>query len=439
MIREGLHCWAVSLGESSQLLSAEACWHCTDSNPAMCFGIHVCSQMLQLSFTHGLAKYTAEAFANVGAYMSSCGEIREGTRFGRIAEKLLKQSCDRQGEVTGRAFACIASCTKWWAEPIPLSFDLFISGNEFCMRAGSISYACHCHVMYSISFFYSGLPLEPLLRDVENFCSLFLEYRQYSVFQMLTPLWQCLLNLTGNSSEPRNMEAGLAYEQWKLVSSKGKSFGQQVVVSYWMQIAFYFGDIEKATELSKQLKQEFSGLTKAMVFYPARLFFFTLIAMANYRKSQQRKYKVEAQKNIKIFRTLVSAGAMSIVHKLQLLEAELLSLSPKECIAIICKKYDDSIVSARRAGFLQDAALANYLCFELCQRRNHVTSVSANYLTQSRALWTMWNATAVADSLIDRHPAFLGDSAALTISCGSFRSRQVFNSSLTKQHKFLPV
>ena len=62
----------------------------------------------------------------------------------------------------------IASCTKWWVEPIPLSLDFFITGNEYCMASGSIGFACHCYVLYATSFYNCGLPLGPLLEDLEK-------------------------------------------------------------------------------------------------------------------------------------------------------------------------------------------------------------------------------------------------------------------------------
>ena len=132
---------------------------------------------------------------------------------------------------------------------------------------------------------------------------------------------------------------------------------------------------------------------------------------------------------------------MNILHKLQLLEAEMASLSPKTTLAEGCQKYNDAIVSSRRAGFLQDGALANYLCFQFCERKGD-KELCRHYLEQSYSLWKMWNAHAVAESLPIRHPDFFAGilgSEENPNSSGFFRSRRVYQDSLVEQHKVLPL
>jgi hypothetical protein len=315
---------------------------------------------------------------------------------------------------------------------------MLIKGNEYCMAAGTITFACHCSTLYSIYFFYSGLPLGPLLKDVEKFCCLFLEYGQLPNFQVLAPLWQCLLNLTGNSKDPANMEAGVAIER-RQSTIPDSARGKGPMKSYWMQILFYLGDYDRASEIARELKAEPPGLMKAMVFNSTRSFFIALIAIADYRlKGRKRKYKSEAQKNIKYFHKLVSEGAVNIVHKLKILGAELASLSCKISTDEICRMYDEAIVFARKSGFLQDAALANYLCFQACVERQELL-VARGYLSDAHALWKMWNAYAVADSLLRRHADFVDAFSSMDPKNHSHRSREIFNSSLVEQHRVLSL
>lgn len=402
----------------------------------------VVGHMLRITLKHGTTQYTAEAFTAIGAFLSSQGGIKEGHRIGSIGEILLERSHHSRKELRGRAYLWIGAATKWWVEPIPLSLDFFITGAEYCMASGSIDFACHCSILYAASFYYSGLALGPLLQDVEKYASLMLEYRQALPFLIITPLWQCLLNLMGKSKEPLNMEAGTAYDKRALLSNKHKA-GFVVLCSYGMQLHFFHGNIEKADEYASHLKQEATGLTKAMVFYPSRLFFFALIAVAKARrhtsKIQKQKLKLEAEKYAKTLRVLVTSGAINIVHKVQLLETELLSLCPRTATERVCKMYDTAIVSASRAGFLQDAAIANYLCFQFCVARNEEAAV--DYLRTSHELWIDWNAYAVADSLAQRHSDVLDSSlgSSMNHSSSGYRSRQRFDASLTQKHKQLSL
>ena len=394
--------------------------------------------MLHITCKYGVTKFTPEAMACLGAFLASSGSIKEGIRVGNVAEKLLNQSSFfNQKELKGRTYAWIAGCTRWWARPIPINLDMLIKGNECCMAAGSITFACHCHVMYSINFFYSGLPLGPLLKDVEKICSLFLEYGQLPNFRVLTPLWHCLLNLTGKSRDPSKMEVGVATDTTH-IAKLGGATGQGPKNSYSMQILFYLGDYDRASEIAQELKADPPGLMKSMVFSSSRSFFICLLCLADYRrKGRKRKDKVEAQKYIKYFHKLVSEGAVNIVHKLKILEAEFATLSgTKLTTDKLCRMYDDAIIFARKTGFLQDAALANYLCFQVCLERQELL-VAEGYIRDAFVLYKMWNADAIAESLCRRHPEYEKSFSLNAPVNGSHRSREVFNSSLMQQHKVL--
>jgi hypothetical protein len=129
---------------------------------------------------------------------------------------------------------------------------------------------------------------------------------------------------------------------------------------------------------------------------------------------------------------------VNIVHKLKILEAELASLSRNITTDKICRMYDEAIVFTRRSGFLQDAALANYLCFQVCVERQELL-VAGSYLSDAYSLWKMWNAYAVADSLCRRHADFVDAFSSMDSTNGSHRSREIFNSSLAEQHRVLSL
>jgi len=200
------------------------------------------------------------------------------------------------------------------------------------------------------------------------------------------------------------------------------------------------------------------GLMKCSFWYCSRRFFIGLVAIANLKVSMTRKDKAEADKQLKYFRTVVKAGAINLVHKLQLLEAEYMSApgcwitmnSKEKDNNVIFDRYDEAIVSATRAGFLQDAALANYLCFRFSKWKNVRVHLAEMYLKRSFELWMSWGAVAVASSLVDRHSdMFDSDSVRDSIttsrtsvgssSSGGMRSRSRFDSSLSAQHKELNV
>ena len=202
-----------------------------------------------------------------------------------------------------------------------------------------------------------------------------------------------------------------------------------------------------------------AGIMKSSFWYCSRRMICGLVAIANYRLTKHRKDKAEADKELKFFRTVVKEGAINLVHKLQLLEAEMSALNYVACFTTtrpsaddVLAKYDEAIVSSSRSGYLQDAALANYLCFQFIQAQQVRVHMAELYLKRSFELWMSWGAVTVATSLVDRHPdMFNAESVRLSISSrkgsltsssssgGGLKSRPRFDAHLSSQHKELNV
>jgi len=157
-------------------------------------------------------------------------------------------------------------------------------------------------------------------------------------------------------------------------------------------------------------------------------------------------------KELRFFRMLVKQGAINLVHKLQLLEAEMMAAATPDKKMRgkeeeIFQLYDNAIVSATRSGIVQDGALANYLCFQFIQTRAVKTQLATNYFERSFEMWLAWGAWAVAKSLASRHPLMLyeGSSLSASLNCGSrssklgLRSRPRFDARLSLQHQVLAL
>jgi hypothetical protein len=207
--------------------------------------------------------------------------------------------------------------------------------------------------------------------------------------------------------------------------------------------------------MAEELKSVNPGIMKGSFWYTSRRFIMALVAIANFRETHcnisKASFKATADKHLKYFRKVVKAGAINLVHKLQLLEAEMLNTETffrsKDTDAIFAK-YDQAVVSASRSGFLQDAALANYLCSQFCKDIPDRSHMAELYLKRSFELWMSWGAVAVASSLVERHQdTFSADSVRDSLSGmtdgsssnGSMRGRSRFDANLSLQHKELNV
>ncbi|CAB9517332.1 Protein tyrosine kinase [Seminavis robusta] len=415
----------------------------------------VTAQMIQITLKYGLTKNCAQAFVFAAAFIAGQShDIREAYRLGQLASKMV----ERYG-ISGSALSVttmIPTITKWWLEPVSNNLEEFLVCEQTCMQLGMIGNAFQSTIAYSIDYFFSGLPLGPLLDDVEKHCDRYLEYNQVMYFFVVSPLWQCLLNLTGRSQNSASMEEGEVIQKRNKMNNHNK-IGDQSIKALQMVLSFYFGDLTKATEMADLLQKVKPGIMKASFWYNSRRFFYGLIAIANFRRilcpRQKLKYKLQADKQLKYFRTVVKQGAINLVHKLQLLEAEMTRANAARMTgpssATILAKFDDAIVSASRAGFLQDAALANYLCFQFIEDKKEHMHMAELYVKRSFELWMSWGAVTVAASMAKRHPKYFdSDSVRSSISSStkarltdgsSYRGRARFDPKLAAQHKELNV
>jgi hypothetical protein len=226
------------------------------------------------------------------------------------------------------------------------------------------------------------------------------------------------------------MEEGYATDPHHIVENS-RSHGQEALHSYRMQLTFFLGENGKATELYGGLKG--AKVLKGYIFYPARIFFFALINLANYPLSGERKLKGDANKYTGIIRKLVVGGAIVLIHELQILEAELPSLTCKDADEV-CHEFDRGIVSAARSGFLHHATLANCLCAQFYRSRLEKNHVVERYILKSHELWMTWGTISIVESLVKRYPCvFVNETSLSGSAVGStgVKSRTRFDGLVT--------
>lgn len=385
----------------------------------------------------GLSKWSTQAL--VAAAQHSIGkdhDVKEGARFARLAEKML-YLCP-----SGAAHSSVCIITGV-VDTSRRHLDLCMQGYRLCMGSGDIEVAGISLAIYFWAYFYSGLPFSPLLEDIERFAYQMLDYNQNFAFIHTLPIWQCLLNLSGKSKDPLDLENGEAIEKRNLIGAAGSKLGTEAPKSYGMQVAFLLGDIDKATMLYHQVVEfKPSLLLLSTAIYLARVFFFGLICIANVKRGK-KKYKAEARKHMMYIRELVESGSMNLVHKLQILEAEYKSLDAASSgVHDLLRNYDMALVSSTKSGFIQDAALCAYLAAKYCASHPELKDYLDMYLVSAHDKFLTWGASAVADSIRSRHPhsfeaqdvSPVGD---VSSKSSGLQSRTRFRPSIVAKHQSL--
>ena len=323
--------------------------------------------------------------------------------------------------------------------PLSHCISPLLDGHAAAIKMGdSFSAFMAIHSYFCIS--YSGSSaLRPLLRDIDKFAKQMLKYGQKTIFLQTLPIWQCVLNLIGNCENLLDFEHGEAMMKQIQVGNVN-DIEPQSICSYKIQMAFYTGNLELASELATSLNKMSTGLIKAHALYPTRIFFFGLIAISNARRFPRRCfYKREAKMYIRQIRRWVEQRAANLVHKLLILESEYDSLSAKNG-NLLRTKYDSAIAAARKSGFLQDAAIAAQLACEVLCNFEDAYAFADTYVLAAHEMWILWGANAVGQNLSlrkrEQFPCLCFDSYLDDASDGAGRyyGRDRFDSQLTEVH-----
>jgi hypothetical protein len=155
------------------------------------------------------------------------------------------------------------------------------------------------------------------------------------------------------------------------------------------------------------------------------LFFTGLINAALYRLSGKRQCKNKAQEAKKAMKVLLKTKGMNSLHKWYLMKAECsASFGTKKSSSEIKESYDQAILAAGRAGFLQDAALANELAGEYFRRTGDSYWTQIHF-TEARDLYREWGATQKAAHLVEGRGIYMED--------GERRKKRSFNNNLSQR------
>ena len=206
-----------------------------------------------------------------------------------------------------------------------------------------------------------------------------------------------------------------------------------------LQISFYCEEYKLATQATQKLKKlhGFENFSAA-VFFPVRIFFFTLLALRYLEDTGKWSYGREAKKYSTLFRKWVAKlGAINLVHKLLILDAEMLSTERKVKPDMLKTAYDRATAASSRSDFLQDTALAAHLA------SLSITDVVDRLEYQFRAheFYRQCRATGIVEYL-EASAKF--NTASPTTDAGSpilptksrpgFRSRERFDKKVSDQH-----
>ena len=253
-------------------------------------------------------------------------------------------------------------------------------------------------------YFLCGLRLEPLRQDILKFVEILEDFGQMASLSLFQPTVELVLALMG----PTHSTASTRYIRIGSQRLNGDGYlltvpqddaNQRVLQSYYrhqMILAYYFGDIELAYEMSSKLGLPLED--GPVAWLPSRFFFQSLVAFAMARlatrRSKRRYYLMRGRKFLTKLKKMSDAGNVNCKHLVDIANAEEVSLSSKGGDhRLVQQSYDSAISKSGRRGFLNDQALANELAAMYFLRQGD-REWAATYIDRAYELYLEWGAVA---------------------------------------------
>ena len=352
-------------------------------------------------------QHSPPAFATYGMVLcGSLGDLKTGFMCGEVALTLLDRlKCK---ETMSRTIFLVYGFVHHWTKDEQLSIKPFLYGHQVGMETGDIEQAMYNLDVYGITAFYTSKQLDVLEKEWETYCQQMSDYKQESILYLARCKHQLFLNLLGRSEDPLVLtgEAMNQEEMRKLAKETNNRLLEVCVDAFRLPLAYILGDYELADELSGRTREIGKEILVSHIFVPRHLFYagMTAFALARSKCKASRKQLRYANLILRKMKKWAQSGNVSCLHMIQMFEAELAVVKRKRDRAT--RKFNDSISSAARAGYLQDRALAHERAglFFLDEQDNYWASY---HFERSIECYDDWGAKAKVDQLVEKYAAFI--------------------------------
>lgn len=384
-----------------------------------------------LILKHGFTDQAGSILACYGNLLAFKGEFDEGHRYGLVAMKLAEKS--KSG--IPRTYMNFYNGLDHLKSPLHQSLEPLLRGYNVGFEVGDTLYGFYCCHFYLSIFFFVGLPLRNLLKDMDSFSKEMEVYNMQTARELLCVHHQSVINLTSETelSDPTLLD-GRAMKEAVLLNSDVPQRFESVWFSKLL-LGLYFNDYEVIrVYLDKLVFSRPQGIDGTMHFVNVLLWMEAFGAILVAKKTASRKYQNLASKLIKKIEKWVQKGNINVLHFLLHLNAEMAVLK-NQSEEKVKSLYESAIVACRRAGFTNTAALANErAALYFLNIGDH--EWASYYLRNAGELYDDWGATAKSRQLVRDYGYLLDEgerSMAFPFS-GSSSFRQTTSISGRERH-----
>lgn len=346
-------------------------------------------QMVELSLKHGMSPMSAIGFVYLGSMLASLGHMREGSRFVKLALKIVQRFGAK--ELAGEVMA-ISTQTAAYVEPMQSSIEFHMVGHKSSQEVGDIRSASLNFLLYCGSLFWSGAHLNRVKVRYEEACRFMERHNTLSMMQT-EGRWKVnkLINGYESGIDIPVVTSKHCVDDKNVYAKKYFHF-QNMYISY---IYRDFGKMKSAAE--KFIESKFQGWT-ILVVPGAQAFIFGLVSFWIFRQTNDTHWLAKGTDSKDLIQKWEETSEWNFFHKRNLLEAEEHFCLKNYDKARLC--YNVAISASKEHKFIHDEALA-------CELAGHFSfemgdmSAALEYFTRSNEMYHEWGAIAKATAVFN--------------------------------------
>eukprot|EP00957_Ditylum_brightwellii_P124022 9453514-Ditylum_brightwellii.AAC.1 len=141
-----------------------------------------------------------------------------------------------------------AGFVSHWTEPGHLTYKYFLRAYEVGMQTGNIDWAMFSLRTSNNTALMIGKPLACIEKECKSCIELMHEYKQKMTTNLLRPVWQFVLNLMGESDDPKVLSGSVMQQEELMKNCNQNEFRalRNVTLFYRLWAAFCFEDFDLA-------------------------------------------------------------------------------------------------------------------------------------------------------------------------------------------------
>ncbi len=367
----------------------------------------LCSTMVSLSLQFGNAPASIIGYVSYGMVLSAfLGEVETGYRFGQVALNLLDRFNAREYKsITLLLFAgFLQHRHEALRATIPVLKEAYLAG----METGDFLYAGYCISNYVFAHLFAGVYLDHWQLEIENYCVVLENVKQYSPLAYLKITQQVVHNLTEIVEQP-DILSGSKYDETVMFPQHHQDNELTALAFayiYKLMLAYLFGNYTKALDyiVESQLYLMAAG---GAFFTPAFHFYAGLTDLELYSTQseiEQENTLIRVETHLTTLAEWAHHAPMNYQHKYDLVEAEKYRVLGQKSEAI--ELYDRAIAGAKEHQYIHEEALANELAAKFYLNWGK-EKIAQDYLTNAYYCYSRWGAKAKVQDLESRYPQLL--------------------------------